>query len=213
MIMKKYITKTLILFKLSLLSLTFVGCGKGSKPTSEKKKKTAVVSGTSISYSNNYNEPLNASKIQELNLKLSQLVTNQLENINNKEATLFSKVTQYCDQEGHKEIENHGEISTHTKEIEFEQCQEANTLQNGSITVAYEEANEDGKFPKTLEITSTARYSFNHTELSNNTTIRVENIHYNEALKADALKLTISGEVHLENGVYKMQNFMQRAIL
>ncbi len=208
--MKKYITKTLILFKLSLLSLAFLGCGKGSKPTSEKKKKTAVVEGTSIAYSNNLNETLNTSKIQTLNQQLALLILNQLEGINNKEAISYNKVIEYCDTEGKKEINNYGEINNHTKEITFDHCQEENILQDGSISIAYYQADEDGKFPKALSLESNNSYLFNEIELKKNTHILVNNILYTQALKATSLELKISGEIQIKESIYSLQNFIQK---
>jgi len=172
-----------------------------------------VVNGTAIAYHDADHAPLSSAKIEELNQKLSAIITNQLQSINTKEATLFSKVITYCDIDGQKEIINHGDVRSHTQEIAFEKCQEPNIQQDGLITITYHHADEDGRFPQSLSLTANEEYTFNHTELTQETTIEVANIHYDQTQLPDSLELTISGEVHIDHAVYTLQNFKQQVRL
>ncbi len=207
--MKKYITKTLIVFKLSFLSTLFVGCDKGSKPATEPKKRTAILDATSIEYSTPAKTPLNSTKIDRLKEELNNMLTYQLESINTKEATQFDKQTLFCDLDGEKVIVNQGEIQEHQQSISFEQCQEEERLQDGNILLEYAQADEDGRYPKSLRLDANTTYTFNELKLTKGSYIVVNNIHYNQALEVDAFDLKISGEIYIGEEQYQLENFTQ----
>jgi len=208
--MKKYITKTLIVFKLSFLSSLFIGCAKENKPISETKKRTAILDAISIEYSTPTQERLSNEKIEQLKEKLSSVLTYQLQEINTKEATLFDTSIKSCDIEGEKEVINQGEIIYHAQEIIFRSCQEEEVLQNGTITLTYNQADEDGRFPKSLTLDAQKNYSFNEIELHQGSHIVLNNITYTPQAEVQGFDLKVSGEIRINQEYYELQNFIQR---
>ena len=212
--MKINIKKTLILFKLSALSLFFQACGEdANSENSSTNRPTAIGKSTSINFSTRENSDVDKSDIKILGKRVGVIVQKHIETINNKEATLFSKHTNYCEVSGSTDIENYGEVQEHIKSISFNLCQDEEIIQNGDIEISYYNANKDGKFPKLISIIVQEPYFFNDLNLTRDTQIEVSNIIYKNS-EIISFNTSITGQVIIDkNKVFNLCNFEQRVRL
>jgi hypothetical protein len=153
---------------------------------------------------------MDESDIDILGQRLGQVLKKHIQTINDKEATSFSKEIHYCEVGGSTEIDNYGEIQEHTKIISFDLCQDDEIIQNGNIELNYTQANEEGKFPKLMDLIVKEPYFFNDLNLTKETTIQISNIVYSQS---DILSFhtTITGQVIIDkHKVFNLQNFEQR---
>lgn len=205
--MRKYITKSLILIKFSTLPFFFIGCGDAKQTVKTRKDAAILGEGTSIATDN---KTLSLSSMEKLNQQMSEIIKTHLEAINTKEATVLSKETHYCEIDGHKEVENSSDVSEHISQISFCDCQDDQAFQNGILEVAYNQADEDGKYPKELTLTAHDHYYYNEIELGDHTTITIEDIQYTNG-EISSLIARTSGEVTVEeNQTITLQNFTHR---
>jgi hypothetical protein len=212
--MKMNFTKKLIFIKLSALSLLFQGCGKDANTKKNSNvQHTALGTATAISFSSRENSDMNELDMEVLNSRLSLVLKNHIQTINNKESTQFSKQTNSCTLSGLINTENYGEIESHTKVISFELCQDDEIIQNGDIEVSYFNANENGKFPELLNIVVQKPYFFNDLNLTKDTEIEVFNIVYADS-RIVSFDTFVTGQLIIDkHKVFNLQNFEQRIIL
>jgi len=206
--MKKYITKTLTLLTLSSSFFILQGCGNAK---SDKKRATAIGKSTSISYSNSQNDSsLGRVQMDTLNSHLAIVLKTHIDGINSKEATTFSKQTDYCNIDGLQETKNFGETQVHRKLIKYENCQDDDTLQDGNIELSYSGADEDGKYPMHVELDTSDIYLFNKVNISPYTHIEIDNIKYNGD-DVESLDAVVTGRVLIDgDDEFTLENFRQR---
>ena len=209
--MKMNFTKKLIFIKLSALSLLFQGCGKyaNTKKNSDVQH-TALGTATAISFSSRENSDMNELDMEVLNTRLSLVLKNHIQTINDKKSTQFSKQTDSCMLSGLINTQN---IETNTRVISFELCQDEEIIQNGDIEVSYFNANDSGKFPELLNIVVQKPYFFNDLNLTKDTEIEVLNIVYDES-RIVSFDTFVTGQVIIDkHKVFNLQNFEQRITL
>jgi hypothetical protein len=201
--MKTNFRKTLILFKLSALSLFFQACGKN---TSSRNYPTAVGKATSIDFSSKENGDMVKSDIEILGKRFGVIVQKYIQTINNKETTPFSKQTKHCDISDSTE-------QKHTKSISFDLCQDDEIIQNGDIKISYYNTNQDGRFPELINIVVQKPYFFNDLNLTRDTEIEVFNIVYKNE-EVISFSTFVTGQVIIDKQrVFNLQNFEQRVKL
>ncbi len=194
---------------LSLASIFFQGCS--NTKSSPQKKNTAVGKATSISYSSKEKSDLEPLDIEILNRRLALLLKSHIHNINIKEATSFAQETNYCTISGLQLINNSGAVQSHLKNISFHLCEDDETIQNGDIEIAYHKADEDGRFPKLLELKVIQPYFFNDLNLTKDTKIEVSNIVYDKDGTIVSFNTIVTGQVIIDkHKVFRLQSFEQR---
>ena len=197
--MKSLNTFKIFFIKMSFLGLAFQGCGAGS-PKSKKTYPTAIGSAVSLT----------AAQERENNIQeeVSKMMQTHLVEINQEEATSFSKTTNYCDISGLKDSENSGNIYKITKKTTYQSCRNDNNIQNGDTIMTYKQTNEDGKFPEFLELIAQNNYNFNNMTLQKDTSIEC-NITYNKDKSLNSMVLLISGTVEFNSEFYTLNNHQE----
>jgi len=189
--MKKF---KIFFIKMSFLGLAFQGCGIGGTKT-KKNYPTAI--GTAVSMT------ALEEKTYDLNREVSVMLKSHINEINQKEATIFSKTTNYCDITGIQNSENSGNIYKITKRTNYQSCENDNNIQNGNTKMTYEQTDEDGKFPEFLTLIAQNNYNFNNITLQKDALIEC-NIIYNEDKSIQQMNLLISGTVEFNSEIYTL---------
>ena len=197
--MKSLSTFKVLFIKMSFLGLAFQGCGAGG---SKSKKTYPTAIGSAVS--------LTAEQERENNIKeeISKMMQTHLMEINQEEATVFSKITNYCDISGLKDSKNSGNIYNITKRTTYQSCENDNNIQNGDTIMTYKKTNDDGKFPEFLALTAQNNYNFNNITLQKDASIEC-NITYNEDKSVNKMILLISGTVEFNSELYTLQNHQE----
>lgn len=204
--MRKYIKSSLILISLSLSPLWVTGCGKATQVS----KAPTVGEATSII---SEDATITYASMEKLNQEIGDMVKIHIATINNKEATLMTKETRYCEINGLKEIENSNDIVNHTSQINFTDCQDESAVQNGTLEVSYQDADDAGRYPKAITFTTHSPYYFNELALGDLTTINVTDIQY-EGNLITSLTVKTSGKVTVDgNLTMNLKNFNNRIAL
>ena len=187
--------------KISFLGLAFQGCGAGATKT-KKSYPTAI--GTAVSMS--VEEENNNNLIQ----KLSTIVEVHINEINQLEATSFSKTINYCEITGIKEQETFGTIEKITRKTNYQSCENDKNTQNGDTIMTYNNTDEDGKFPQYLELQAQNDYNFNHITLKEGATIACKNISYKQDQSIESMIILINGTVEYNSETYNLKNYQER---
>lgn len=197
-----------IFITLILLTLIFQGCGNDTNST--KSYPTAIGESASIVSS----EP-NATMVpseQFLNTitdEIGSILKMHIVEINEKEATTFSKETNYCDISGEKNLENAGDITEIVSNNIYTLCQNETNIQNGTIKINYLENNSEGKFPQSLLLNIEELYTFNDIIFKENVVIEGNNINYNEDGSLKSIDLDISGNIEHDYQTLLLKNLTQ----
>jgi hypothetical protein len=186
----------ILFIKMSFLGLAFQGCGGGAKP--KKSYPTAIGSAVSLT--------VEEERANNVTLEVAKLVKNQINKINEEEATSFSKTTNYCDISGVQEEELFGTINKITKTSNYQSCKNDNTIQNGDTIMTYENTDDDGKFPTTLELQAQNDYNFNNITLREGATIECQDINYNKDKTVESMIIVINGTVEYNSKTYTLEN-------
>lgn len=188
-----YNVKSLFI-SLTLFTLIFQGCGNDKE--SIKHYPTAIGESASI-VSNEPNSTMAPSQ-QALTLLTNEtgnILKTHIVELNEKEATSFTKETNYCDISGEKNLENSGTLSNIVSNTEYKLCQSEDNIQNGNIEISYSSSNPDGKFPQALQLTVKEDYSFNNIFLKTGVIIESSHITYSEDGMVKTIHLKISGDI------------------
>ena len=192
----------ILFIKISFLGLALQGCGAGATTKNKKNYPTAI--GTAVSMTAE-EENNNNNLIQ----KLSTIVEVHLNEINQMEATSFSKTINYCDITGLQEQETFGTINKIIRKTNYQSCRNDNNTQNGDTVMTYNNTDEDGKFPQYLELQAQNDYNFNNITLKEGATIACKSISYKEDQSIDSMIILINGTVEYNSEVYNLENHQE----
>ena len=190
----------ILFIKMSFLGLAFQGCGAGATKT-KKSYPTAI--GTAVSMT------VEETKSNTLVQKLSNMVEVHLTEINQLEAVTFSKTVNYCDITGLKDQETFGTIKKITRKTNYQSCENDNNTQNGDTVMTYNNTDEDGKFPKYLEMQARNDYNFNNITLKEGATIACKSISYKEDKSIESMIILINGTVEYNSEIYNLENHQE----
>jgi hypothetical protein len=193
-------TSTLFLISYITFSIFFLGCGNGHTNSSSDAPNLGTPVSIVTTEENATMRP-SPSTLKSITYKIASIIQNDINTQNEKEATIFTKETQYCDISGIKESSNAGSFSKITKTENFHQCKSAKRLQHGQLKINYQKMNSEGKFPKLLDLTILNDYSVNDLLLKKGTTINTK-VTYDKTQHIKTIQLSITGVVTYQYGVY-----------
>lgn len=194
-----------LFISLTLFALIFQGCGNNKE--SIKTYPTAI--GESASIVNNEPNSTMAPSQQALTLLVNEtgnILKTHIVELNEQEATSFTKETNYCDISGEKNLENSGTLSNIVSNTEYKLCQNEHNIQNGNIEISYSSSNPDGKFPQSLQLTVKDNYSFNNIFFNTGVIIKSSHISYSEDGKVKSIHLKISGDIEYNHQTLTIKN-------
>jgi len=189
----------ILLIKISFLGFALQGCGGGATKT-KKNYPTAI--GTAVSMTAEEENNI-------LTKKLSQMLQIHINEINELEATSFSKTLNYCDISGQQDQEVFGTLENVIRKTNYQSCENDNNIQNGDTIMTYNNTDEDGKFPQYLELQAQNDYNFNDITLKEGATIACQNISYKEDQSIEKMIIIINGEVEFNSKVYNLDNHQE----
>jgi len=189
--------KTLFI-KMSFLGLAFQGCSGGAKP--KKTHPTAIGSAVSLT--------AEEERANNRDQEIAIMIKSRVDEINQQEATSFSKMINYCDISGLKDLENSGTMQKITTTTHYESCKNDNNTQNGDTIMTYEHTNEDGKLPELLTLVAQDDYNFNKITLRKDASVEC-NINYNEDKSVESMVVLISGTVEYNSQTYTLNNHQE----
>jgi hypothetical protein len=189
----------ILFIKMSFLGLAFQGCGSGATKT-KKTYPTAI--GTAVSMSGE-------KKSNTLVQKLSDIIEVHLTEINELEATSFSKTINYCDISGLQDQETFGTIENIIRKTNYQSCENDNNTQNGDTVMTYNNTDEDGKFPHYLELQAQNDYNFNNIVIKEGATIECQHISYKEDQSLESMIILINGTVEYKSETYTLENHQE----
>lgn len=197
-----------IFITLTLFTIIFQGCGSDNDST--QAYPTAI--GESVSMVNNESNAFMAPSEQALKIvtdEIGNILKIHIVELNEKEATSFTKETNYCDVSGEKNLENSGNIETIVSRTEYKLCQNEQNSQDGTIEVSYLQNNNDGKFPQALMFSIQELYTFNKIIFKENVVIKGNNIRYDEEGSLKSIDLDISGNIEYNYQTLILKNLEQ----
>ena len=194
--MKKF---KIFFIKVALLAIAFQGCGTEQKSNRVTRDyPTAIGSAVSLTVEDN--------RTDTITLKIAKIIETHINEINQKEATIFSKRTNYCDISGLQEQELFGTIEKIIETSNYQSCKNDNNIQNGDTVMTYKNSDEDGRFPTALELQARNDYDFNNITLREGATIECQNINYNKDKSLESMIIIINGTVEYESKIYNLEN-------
>ena len=189
---------------LTLLTTLFQGCGSDSSPP--KTYSTALGEGVSMVSSDNDSSmaphPLTSKAIGE---NIAAILKADLMKLNNKEALSFSKETNYCDISGLIELENSGTLQKIITNKSYKLCKNDQNSQDGSIRVNYNLADDEGKYPKNIDLLVRENYTFNTITLQKDTKIQ-SSITYNKDKSLKSISFILTGVIEYNYGTYTLKS-------
>lgn len=194
--------KTLKLFILTM-TLFFSACGESGGNASSS---TIIGRASSIINSDpNATMAPSSATLKSILNDVATIVQTDVQNQNQKEATSFTKTTQYCDISGVLEYENRGTLANITKLEKFTTCKDEKYLQHGNLTINYLQTDSDGKYPKLVKTTVNNDYTVNDLLLKKGTIIESQ-ISYNSDNSINTIVVKINGVVSYQYGNYSLKN-------
>ena len=196
---------------IAFFSLIVQGCDSTS--TSKENSSTAI--GESVSIVTDVPNAEMAPSIhalEGLSTQVGEIVKLHIEELNGKEAIDFNKETNYCDISGLKESEHRGNREKITTNMHYKTCKTSESTQNGEVQITYRETNQDGKFPKALELTVPNRYQFNTLTLNQGIVIESDHITYNEDHSVKSIALKINGTVNDKVQEFEIKNYSYKIL-
>jgi len=196
------------LIKISILSILISilqGCGNENSTTTyattlaEAPALTRTDAGATI----------NPATLDNISKEVATLIQTEITQLNEKEAITFNKETNYCDISGLKESQYRGDFQKITTTQSYNNCQETHNVHHGKLNINYNNLNEEGKYPTTMNLTIEEDFTFNKTNLKKNTTIE-SNIAYNSDKTIKEIHLKINGHLNHNHENYELQNITQR---
>lgn len=183
--------------------LIFSGCGESKNKVSQP---TALGEATSV-----VNTDPNATMapapatLKSITSNLAKVVETDVTNENQKDSTSFTKETRYCDISGIKEFEHQGTLQKIRKLEKFNACKNTQHTQDGYLTLNYEGLDNEGKYPKIVNITVNEDYTFNDILLKKGTIIESQ-IAYKSNKSIKSISLKVNGVVTYQYGTYSLIN-------
>lgn len=194
-------------FIISILILLLQGCGSSNENATTYA--TTLGDGVSIGTTDEGTVMApNANIVKEIAQEVSSIIKKNISDYNEQEALDFSKITNYCDISGLKESYSIGTNQNVNSNQSYDNCQEANNLHHGKINLDYKEMAEEGKYPKSLDLSISEDYTYNTTSLKKDLLVN-SSIVYNSDNSVKQIQLKINGQVTYNNINYSLQNISQ----
>lgn len=192
----------LFLLSIGLINILFVGCGKSNS----QSQPTAIDSSEStITSDENAIMAPSPTTLKAITSSIATILEIDIQTQNKKEATTFTKEMFYCDISGMKEYKNIGNSDKMTKNEKFNACTNEQNTQDGTLSIEYENMDNDDKFPELLTLTVAEDYTFNDILLQKGTVIK-STIIYNADKSIQSIDLDITGTVSYLDGTYELKN-------
>lgn len=193
-------------FTISILILLLQGCGSSNSTTTYA---TTLGDGVSIGTTDKDAVMIpNTNTAKEISQEVSSILKTHITDYNEKEALDLSKTTNYCDVSGLRESQGTGTDESVNSNQTYEYCQQDENLQHGKINLDYTEMNEEGKYPKSLDLKISEDYTFNHTALKKDLIVN-SNISYNSNNSIKQIEVKINGKIQYNDINYSLQNISQ----
>ena len=181
----------------------FTGCGESQDSTFTH---TTLGEATSIINKDSNETMLPApSTLKSITSKLAKVVELDVTNENQKDATSFTKETQYCDISGVREFEHQGDITKIKKLERFNRCKTTQYTQDGYLTFNYSKLDNDGKYPQSVNIIVNEDYTFDDILLKKGNRIDSQ-ISYKKDKSIKTISINVNGVVTYQYGTYKLIN-------
>lgn len=198
-------TKELKLY-ISLIIMTSImqGCSGGGSNT-----PTAL--GNSASLTTNDAGAVmaaNPTTLKGIGQEVAEVLKTNIITLNQKEATTFTKETNYCDISGLVNSETSGTLTTMTTQNIYEKCKTEKSLRNGNSSTVYTKMDSEGKYPKESSLSIKNDYTFNDIELKKDLTVQ-SNITYDNNKNIKSITLTINGMLNYKRGTYTLRENKQ----
>jgi hypothetical protein len=150
----------------------------------------------------------NPTTLKGIGKEIAEVLKMDIITLNQKEATTFTKETNYCDISGLVNSENSGTfVEMRTQNI-YEKCKTEKNLQDGNISITYTKMDDEGKYPKKTSLNIENDYTFNNIELKKDLTVQSD-IVYNKNKNIHSITLTINGIVNYQRGTYTLRENKQ----
>jgi len=201
-----------ILFITALLvGILMQGCG--TENTTKVSAPKAIGESTSITI-DNPSAKMASSKhaLEAVSNQIANIIKLHINELNEKEAISFDKEIHYCDISGVKKAEHSGNLQNIIMNNNYTICKNINSIQNGEIQISYKKLDENGQFPKYLEMISSNDYQFNNLILKKNTQIESNEITYNKNGSIKSISLTINGTVYNYTQRIELKNYKHQAL-
>ena len=201
-----------ILFITTLLFGIFMqGCG--TENTTQVSTPKAIGESVSI-VTDKPNTQMTVSRhaLESVSNQIANILKLHINELNEREAISFDKETLYCDISGVKNAEHRGNLQKIIMNNHYKTCKSINSIQNGEIQITYNELDENGQFPKSLEMISSNDYQFNHLTLNKNTLIETKEISYTKNGSIQTLSLKINGTVYNYTQKLEFDNYSHQVL-
>ena len=201
----------LLTFFIPFLIITFQGCDSSS--TQKILRPTAIGESASI-VTDEPNAEMAPSReaLEAVSNQIGAILKLHIQELNEKEAISFDREMNYCDLSGLKKAEHQGDLEKITMKSDYQTCKGTNTLQDGEIQVTFKDLNENGQFPKSLEMTSPNAYQFNNLTLNQDTFIEGSDITYNRDDSVKSITLKINGTLYNYTQKIELTNYLYQVL-
>ena len=184
------------LFFISTIVFSLLTQGCETNSTSQLSTPKSIGESTSVTI----NEPdakmaTNKHTLSDISQIIASIVQLHVQELNQKEAISFTTETNYCDISGLKNLEHSGTLSHIQTISNYDACQGEKQLQNGTIQIKFSHINNEGKFPKDIEIKALNRYKFNYLQFEKNFYIESYDIQYKDDNSLKSMNIKINGNL------------------
>jgi len=177
-----------------LFGLLTQGCETDSRSQPSTPKSIGESTSVVINEPNAKMAP-NKHTLSDISQIIASIIQLHVQELNQKEAISFNTETNYCDISGLKNLEHSGNLSQIQTISNYEACQGEKQLQNGTIQIKYSTINNEGKFPKNVEIKALNQYKFNYLQLEKNLYIESHDIQYRDDNSLKSMRIKINGNL------------------
>lgn len=191
---------------LSLLAILFHGCGNSEIDSSQTY---LIAIGESASLVSNESNATMAPSEEALKLvvtEIGKVIQTHINEMNEKEAITFIKETNYCEISGVKNVENSGTLTNIVSTMNYNNCNNDTTIQNGTIEINYRQNDDDGKFAQSLQLTIKENYTFNKIILKENLVVSSDTVGYYPDGSVKSFDIKITGVVDYNYQTLSFQN-------
>jgi hypothetical protein len=150
----------------------------------------------------------NPTTLKGIGQEVAEVLKTNIITLNQKEATTFTKETNYCDISGLVNSETSGTLTKMTTQNIYEECKTEKSLQNGNSSTIYTKMDSEGKYPKESSLNIENDYTFNDIELKKDLTVQSD-IVYDDNRNIKSITLTINGVVNYKRGTYTLKENKQ----
>ena len=201
-----------ILFIITLLFGIFIqGCG--TENTTQVSTQKAIGESVSI-VTDKPNAKMAPSRhaLESVFNQIANILKLHINELNEKEAISFDKETQYCDISGVNNAKYSGDLQHIIMNNSYTSCKNINNIQDGEIQISYKDLDENGQFPKSLEMISSTDYQFNHLTLNKNTFIKTKGITYDKNGSIQTFSLQINGTIYNYTQKLEFNNYSHQVL-